>query len=126
MSYARIDPVADEFIALVTGLIDPSNILPKAAAKAKGKPYLLPVEIVDPPFDPATQVRTGPVYNVLADKVEAVYTVRAKTAQELADEAQARAIRTLPDPAGNSVPELRAELAAVMAALRDAGILTTP
>ena len=43
----------------------------------------LPVEITDPPFDPATQVRSGPVTTVEADRVSRVWTVRAKTAAEI-------------------------------------------
>ncbi len=50
-----------------------------------GKPYrsFLPVEVTNPPYDPATQVKTGPVVTVLVDKVTRVWTVRDKTAAEL-------------------------------------------
>lgn len=43
----------------------------------------LPVEVTDPLFDPATQIKEGPVLTVFADKVTRVWTVRAKTAPEL-------------------------------------------
>lgn len=46
----------------------------------------LPVEVTSPPYDAATQVSAGPVVSVLADKVTRVWTVRAKTAQELDDD----------------------------------------
>ncbi|MGV8838984.1 MAG: hypothetical protein ACWA6X_01630, partial [Bauldia sp.] len=45
---------------------------------------VLPVEVTDPPFDPATQVRTGPVLTIEATRVTRVWTVRDKTAEELA------------------------------------------
>ena len=35
------------------------------------------------PFNPAVQVRTGPMYVIEPDEVVATYTVRDKTAQEL-------------------------------------------
>ncbi len=45
----------------------------------------LPEEIVGfEPFDDATQIRTGPVRSIEADKVVSTYTVRDKTAEELA------------------------------------------
>lgn len=50
----------------------------------------LPIEITSPPFDPALQVRTGPVTTILGDKVTRVWTVRNKTAQELDDEKTTR------------------------------------
>jgi hypothetical protein len=45
--------------------------------------YWVPYISVDPAFNPDTQVRTGPVREILADKVTDTWTVRAKTAQEL-------------------------------------------
>lgn len=50
----------------------------------------LPIIITDPAFDPATQVRTGPVTTVETLRVTRVWTVRAKTAQELDDDKVAR------------------------------------
>ena len=46
------------------------------------------------PFDPQTQVRTGPVHDIQAAKVVATYTVRAKMAQEISDEKDARRHRS--------------------------------
>lgn len=43
----------------------------------------LPVEITDPGFDPAIELKTGPVTTILIDKVTRVWTVRALTAEEL-------------------------------------------
>lgn len=45
-----------------------------------------PIQVTAPAFDAKTQVRTGPVRTVFADRVEDVFTVRAKTAQEISDE----------------------------------------
>ena len=46
----------------------------------------LPQEIVGfTPFDPETQVRTGPVNVIMATKVKSTYTVRDMTAQEQED-----------------------------------------
>jgi hypothetical protein len=50
---------------------------------ANGNPAGRPVETTDPPFDPATEVREGPTITILADKVTEVFTVRAKTQEEL-------------------------------------------
>jgi len=47
------------------------------------------------PFSQKTQIRTGPVNTVLADKVVSTYTVRDKTAQEMADDKEAAAILNL-------------------------------
>ena len=43
----------------------------------------LPLVVTDSAFDPATQVRTGPVDTVGKDAVNRVWTVRAKSAGEL-------------------------------------------
>lgn len=50
-----------------------------------GKPYrqFLPVVETNPSFDPETQVKTGPVVTVEAERVTRVWSVRDKTAQEL-------------------------------------------
>lgn len=44
-----------------------------------------PVFRTDPPYDAATQVKTGPVTTIGPSDVTMVWTVRAKTAQELDD-----------------------------------------
>src|SRR3990167_4292225 len=52
----------------------------------------LPQEIIGfEPFNPRTQIRTGPINSVLTDRVVSAYVVRDKTAQELADEKSASA-----------------------------------
>lgn len=72
----------------VSGL-DRSTI---ARLKAMG---WLPVVYVNKAHDPATQVRIGPVLSVGADQVTGTYTVRDKTAQELADDRRAADTATL-------------------------------
>lgn len=70
-------------------LIRPDNTIVRREANVdpgvKTKPGFkwLPVETTMPPFDTATQVREGPVYTVEPSRVTEVYSVRAKTAQEL-------------------------------------------
>ena len=49
------------------------------------------------PFDPATQVRTGPTHQILAAKVRSTYSLRAKTAQELANEQRDDDLQALRD-----------------------------
>ncbi len=50
----------------------------------------VPIVIVNPSFDPPTQVRTGPVDVVTPTEVTRTWTVRNKTAQELEDEEDAQ------------------------------------
>lgn len=45
----------------------------------------LPYVDTNPPFDSATQVKTGPVVTIEATQVTRVWSVRAKTAQEIDD-----------------------------------------
>jgi hypothetical protein len=59
-----------------------SNIDPTVQTKPGWR--WLPVEETNPPFDPATQVQTGPVVTVEAARVTRVWTMRDKTAPELA------------------------------------------
>jgi hypothetical protein len=47
-------------------------------------PYLLPLEITDPTYDPIAEIKEGPVDTVFADRVTHVFTVRAKNAGEIA------------------------------------------
>lgn len=51
--------------------------------RALGKPYLLPVEVVDPEYNPISEVREGPVLTVEEDRVLETYTVRAKNSGEI-------------------------------------------
>ncbi len=46
-------------------------------------------ERVDPPYNPATEIKTGPVRVVLIDRVQDVWTVRTRTAEEIAAAADA-------------------------------------
>jgi len=47
---------------------------------------ILPVVTTDPPFDPDTQVRIGPIVTIEQAQVTRVWTVRTKTPQELLDD----------------------------------------
>jgi len=52
----------------------------------------LPVEDTEPPFDCATQKKTGPVVTVAPDRVTRIWAVTDKTAQELSDELDSEAV----------------------------------
>lgn len=67
--------------------IDGARLDPKAGTKPGWR--WLPVTVIEPPFDSATQVRTGPVISVSKDAVTKTWAVRDKTAEELAAEAEA-------------------------------------
>lgn len=58
----------------------------------------LPYVDTNPPHDPVTQVKTGPVISVGASEVTRVWTVRDKTAQELDDDRTAE-VDSLSEPA---------------------------
>lgn len=60
--------------------------VPQDTTPGTPNPYWVPIETSDPGFDPLTQVKTGPVTTIFPDKVTIVWTVRQKTAQELADD----------------------------------------
>lgn len=47
------------------------------------------VKVGDDAYDPATEVKTGPVHSVEADQVTSTWTIRAKTQQEIDDEKDA-------------------------------------
>ena len=51
---------------------------------ANGKPRMLPVETVEDEFDPISQVREGPTYEIEEARVVARYTSRAKNQDEIA------------------------------------------
>ncbi len=89
-----------------------------------------PVADTDPPFDGATQKRTGPVVNVKADDVTRVWTVTDKTAQELDAEKDAQAaseidggrmlkalVRWVAPLVGKTPAQARAEIIAIYKAL---------
>ena len=63
----------------------------------------LPVRYVNEAHDPAVQVRTGPVYAIETDEVVATYTVRDKTAQELADDQRTQDVAELRDAGKDAV-----------------------
>lgn len=75
-------------------LLDSNNVLVKEAlassidqnANLRPGYKWVPVVVVDPAFDGATQVKTGPVRTISATQVTDTYSVRAKTAAELVDD----------------------------------------
>lgn len=77
--YARV--VAGNVVELRQFAAPPPNM------SRKGFVWL-PVEVTDPPFNPTTQLRSGPVVTVEVDKVTRVWTVVDMTSQELDDRKQ--------------------------------------
>lgn len=70
---------------------------PEALVAAKGLRWL-PVTVDDPPFNPATHERTGPVIAVKTTEVTQTFTVTVKSPAKLAAERNARASRLETDP----------------------------
>ena len=71
----------------------------------------LPQEIVGfEPFDPKTQIRTGPIHSVMQDKVVSTYTVRNKTAQETEEEKETAAVNGLNTPQNKVIRDALWEL----------------
>ena len=79
------------------------------AARLKELGWLPEVRVGFKPFDPATQVRTGPVHQVGADDVTATYTVRAKTQGEMDADQRAADLGTLRE-AGRDLAVVLVEL----------------
>lgn len=69
--------------------------IPPDPNPVKGLDWRACPPVAPPSFDPATQVRTGPTYTVGASSVTEAWAVRAKTAQELAADAEAQKDREL-------------------------------
>jgi len=73
----------------IYALIKPDNTIDRRAdnidptVQVRSGYRWIPVETTMPSYDPATQVRTGPVTTVEETRVTDVWTVRAKTAAEL-------------------------------------------
>lgn len=84
--YFLIEPAT--YTILDVRNFEPESYIDRAAGDSSGKPFLSPVTVTDPPFNEATEVKTGPVdtYDSVTDTSTRVYTVRAKTQQELDDE----------------------------------------
>ena len=72
---------------------------------------ILEIFVTDPPFDPDTQIRTGPVETIQADRIDRVYTVRDKTAQEIDDEKEANAVARANTPTNRALVLYAAEQA---------------
>lgn len=67
-------------------IADPRDFEPNVdqSELAEGKPRWLPVDVEEDAFDPVTQVREGPTYEVEAARVVEHYTSRAKNEDEIA------------------------------------------
>lgn len=66
-------------------------VSPAAAGWEDDAYRIVPIEITDPPFDPATQIRSDrPVVTVEVDRVTEVYSVRDKTQAEFDAEKASR------------------------------------
>lgn len=92
MEYAVLDGGA----VVATRQIADWNTYPanrKAAndEKGDGYPVLRPIEQVTPPFDAVTQIKTGPEYVILPDKVQRVWTVTDRTGDDLKNSLKAHA-----------------------------------
>lgn len=79
------------------------------------KNWYTPATVIDPAFNPKTQVRTGPVYDVNARTIS--WTVRNKTAEELATEKAQAAESALLDPSREALVDLILEVEKRLAAL---------
>lgn len=84
MLYFKIEPGTNNILGVLGGPFSQYNT--KADSAVNGKAYLVEVEVTDPPYDPATQVKEGPVDAYTGTNAVRIYTVRDKTPQELAAE----------------------------------------
>jgi len=80
MLYFKIDPANNAILGAIDG--DFSGYNTKSDSAVNGKPYLAPVAVTNPGYDPATQVKEGPVDAYDGTNATRVYTVRDKTAGE--------------------------------------------
>ena len=100
--YAHVANGVIEWEKDYSDLIDPEVLARKS---------IVEIITIDPPFDPATQVRTGPVEKIQADRIDRVFTVRDKTAEEIDDEKEAEAVRQANTPANRTLVLYAAEQA---------------
>jgi hypothetical protein len=77
-------------------------------SRVNGKPFLAPVTVTYPPYDPATEVKEGPVdaYDLQTNTATRTYSVRQKTQVELDQD------------------QLEADNAAIKAAVKSIGLVT--
>ena len=81
---------------------------------------ILEIFVTDPPFDPETQVQTGPVETITPDRIDRVFTVRGKTAQERNAEDDAAST------AGFEVRLMKSLALVILDELKALGSTTTP
>lgn len=67
----------------------------RARSAQNGKPFILKATVRDVTADPATEVREGPEYKLLSTRADIVYTLRAKTPDELAEDVRSAALNAL-------------------------------
>lgn len=101
--YFKIDQSTDTIIEAIESEYAFINYNTKVSAAINGKPYLVSVIVTDPAYDPATQVREGPVDSYDGTTATRVFTIRAKTIQELADEQTVKDIDTLQNAGKDAV-----------------------
>jgi hypothetical protein len=111
-----MQPAMTEFAIIDNGVIVEFRQFEEAPSPLAGKPYrqFLPVVVTDPPFNSATQIRTGPVLTIEATRVTRVWTVTDKTAQQILDETNARR-----DEAASQLDQVEDVLRAVVLVIKD-------
>lgn len=115
LTYFKCHPASHAIIDVVAREEAPVAYNTRESSQANGKPYLVPVTVTDPLYDPATEVKEGPVDSYDGVTATRVYSVRAKTAEELAAEQQASDADLLAQSAK--------DIALVIAELVDTGLV---
>lgn len=87
MRYARIDTTTNTIVEFREFDTRPEDL------PHKNTRWLPAARVPAPEFNPATEVREGPFYTIEADAVIESWSVRAKTAGELADDIDAKIAR---------------------------------
>jgi hypothetical protein len=93
--YFKIDPGDDSIIEVLSRAEPLTNFNDKTASQVNGKPYLVEVAVTDPAYDPASQVREGPLDAYDGTTATRTYTIRAKTQAELDAEQLAQDVGAL-------------------------------
>ena len=86
VSYLRIDPDGVTVLGEIHQAAPLSAYNTRARSANNGKPFILKAKVKDVVPDPATQVREGPTYNLFSTRADIIYSLRAKTAEELSRE----------------------------------------
>jgi hypothetical protein len=81
MLYFKINPSDNSIIETIAGELDGYNT--KANSATNSKPYLVPVTVIEPPYNSATHISEGPVDNYDGTTTTRTYTIREKTQEEL-------------------------------------------